>query len=50
MVKLTEEACPCLLSLARKTFMPNKNNKSEVEFVQHINTAKNDNNLALTLV
>jgi hypothetical protein len=50
MVKPTEEACPCLPSLARETFVPDKDNKSKVKFVQHINTAKNNNNLTLTLV
>jgi hypothetical protein len=49
-VKLTKEARPCLPSLAKETFVPDKDDKSKVEFVQHINTAKNDNNLALTLV
>jgi hypothetical protein len=32
-IKLTEEACSCLPSLAKETFMPNKNNKSKVKFV-----------------
>jgi hypothetical protein len=32
-VKLTKEACLCLPGLARETFVPNKDNKSEVEFV-----------------
>jgi hypothetical protein len=33
MVKPTEEACPCLPGLARETFVPDKDNKSKVEFV-----------------
>jgi hypothetical protein len=49
-IKLTREARPCLPGLARETFVPDKDNKSEVEFVQHINTAKSDDDLALTLV
>jgi hypothetical protein len=33
MVKLTKEACLCLPGLAKKTFVPNKDNKSKVKFV-----------------
>jgi hypothetical protein len=32
-VKLTEEACLCLSGLAKKTFVPNKDNKNKVKFV-----------------
>jgi hypothetical protein len=32
-VKLTKEACLCLFSLAKETFVPDKDNKSKVEFV-----------------
>jgi hypothetical protein len=32
-VKLTEEVCPYLPGLARETFVPNKDNKSKVEFI-----------------
>jgi hypothetical protein len=49
-VKLTKEARPCLPGLARETFVPDKDDGSEVEFVQHVNTAENDDDLALTLV
>jgi hypothetical protein len=50
MVKLTREAYLCLPGLAKETFVPDKDNRSKIEFVQHINTAENNNNLALTLV
>jgi hypothetical protein len=33
MVKLTREACLYLSGLAKKTFVPNKDDKSEVEFI-----------------
>jgi hypothetical protein len=33
MVKLTGEARLCLPGLAKKTFMPNKDNKSKVKFI-----------------
>jgi hypothetical protein len=32
-VKLTREARLCLLGLARETFVPNKDDRSKVEFV-----------------
>jgi hypothetical protein len=32
-IKPTKEACLCLPSLARKTFVPDKDNKSKVKFV-----------------
>jgi hypothetical protein len=32
-IKLTREACSYLSGLARETFVLNKDNKSEVEFV-----------------
>jgi hypothetical protein len=32
-VKLTREARPCLPGLAKETFVPDEDNKSEVEFV-----------------
>jgi hypothetical protein len=33
MIKLTREARPCLPGLARETFVPNKDNESEVKFI-----------------
>jgi hypothetical protein len=33
MVKLTKKARLCLPSLARETFVPNKDNKSKMKFV-----------------
>jgi hypothetical protein len=50
MVKLTKKARLCLPGLAKETFVPDKDNKSKIEFIQHINTAKSNNDLALTLV
>jgi hypothetical protein len=32
-IKLIKEARLCLSGLAKKTFMPNKNNKSKVKFI-----------------
>jgi hypothetical protein len=49
-IKLTREARSCLSGLAKETFVPDKDNKSEVKFVQYINTAKSNDDLALTLV
>jgi hypothetical protein len=49
-VKLTREARPYLSGPAKETFVPDKDNKSKVEFVQYMNTVKSDNDLALTLV
>jgi hypothetical protein len=49
-VEPTEETRPCLPGPAEKTFVPNKDNKSKIEFIQHVNTAKSDDDLALTLV
>jgi hypothetical protein len=49
-VKLTGEARLCLPDLARETFVPDKDDGSKVEFVQHINTVESNDDLALTLV
>jgi hypothetical protein len=32
-IKLTEEACSCLSGLAKETFMPDKDDRSKVEFI-----------------
>jgi hypothetical protein len=49
-VKLTKKARLYLPSLAKKTFVLDEDDKSEVEFVQYMNTAESNNNLALTSV
>jgi hypothetical protein len=49
-VKPAKKARLCLSGLARETFVPNKNDKSKIKFVQHINTAESNDDLALTLV
>jgi hypothetical protein len=49
-VEPAEEARPCLPGPAGETFVPDEDDESEVEFVQHVNTAESDDDLALTSV